>query len=69
MLEKQGNRLKYIDLNGEEHLDYRKQWIGEKLDLIMSEYEQKIAPVVNTEEDDVEESLSNNQIEELSTHE
>ena len=69
LLEKQGNRLKYIDLNGEEHLDYRKQWIGEKLDLIMSEYEQKIAPVVNTEEDDVEESLSNNQIEELSTHE
>ena len=53
LLEKQGNRLKYIDLNGEEHIDYRKQWIGEKLDLIMSEYEEKTAPVVNTEEDDV----------------
>ena len=53
MLEKQGNRLKYIDLNGEEHIDYRKQWIGAKLDLIMSEYAEKTAPVVNTEEDDV----------------
>jgi hypothetical protein len=69
LLEKQGNRLKYIDLNGEEHLDYRKAWIGEKLDLIMSEYAEKTAPVVNTEEDDIEESLSDNQIEELSTHE
>ena len=69
LLEKQGNRLKYIDLNGEEHLDYRKAWVGEKLDLIMSEYTEKTAPVVNTEEDDIEESLSDNQIEELSTHE
>jgi hypothetical protein len=35
----------------------------------MSEYAEKTAPVVNTEEDDIEESLSDNQIEELSTHE
>ena len=69
LLEKQGNRLKYIDLNGEEHIDYRKQWVGEKLDLIMSEYAEKTKPVVNTEEDNVEEALSENQIEELSTHE
>ena len=69
LLEKQGNRLKYIDLNGEEHIDYRKAWVGEKLDLIMSEYAEKTKPVVNTEEDDVEEALSENQIEELSTHE
>ena len=69
LLEKQGNRLKYIDLNGEEHIDYRKAWVGEKLDLIMSEYAEKTTPVVNTEEDDVEEALSENQIEELSTHE
>ena len=69
LLEKQGNRLKYIDLNGEEHIDYRKAWVGEKLDLIMSEYAEKTKPVVNTEEDDVEEALSENQIEELTTHE
>src|SRR6056300_1233585 len=36
ILNKEGNRLKYVDLNGEVHLDYRKQWTGEKLDMIMS---------------------------------
>jgi len=62
-LVKQGNRLKYIDLNGEEHLDYRKAWMSpEKMNLIMSEYEQKIAPVVNTENIDLEEQ---DQVEEL----
>jgi hypothetical protein len=51
LLEKQGNRLKYIDLNGEEHLDYRKAWMQpEKMDLIMSEYDEKTNPVVNTAE-------------------
>jgi RecA/RadA recombinase len=63
LLVKQGNRLKYIDLNGEEHLDYRKAWMTpEKMNLIMSEYEQKIAPVVNTENIDLEEQ---DQVEEL----
>jgi len=52
LLTKQGNRLKYIDLNGEEHLDYRKAWMTpEKMDLIMSEYDEKTAPVVNTDDD------------------
>ena len=70
LLVKQGNRLKYVDLNGEEHIDYRKAWmVGEKLDLIMSEYADKTAPLVNTEEDDVEEALTDNQIEETAAHE
>ena len=69
LLQKQGNRLKYVDLKGEEHIDYRKAWVGEKLDLIMSEYAEKTAPVVNTEEDDAGIAESENQIEELSTHE
>jgi RecA/RadA recombinase len=70
LLEKQGNRLKYVDLNGEEHIDYRKAWmVGDKLDLIMSEYADKTAPLVNTEEDDVEEALTDNQIEETAAHE
>jgi RecA/RadA recombinase len=52
LLVKQGNRLKYIDLNGEEHLDYRKAWMTpEKMNLIMSEYDEKTAPVVNTDDD------------------
>ena len=37
MLTKQGNRLKYVDKDGQEHLDYRKQWTGPKLEMIMKE--------------------------------
>ena len=62
LLEKQGNRLKYVDLAGVEHLDYRKQWIGPKLDMIMSEYNEKTAAVVNT--DDVVENDTTDLIEE-----
>src|SRR6056300_657915 len=55
LLVKQGNRLKYVDLAGEEHLDYRKAWMDpDKMDLIMSEYNEKLAPVVNTADDDTE---------------
>jgi len=43
----QGNRLKYIDSNGEEHLAYRKDWDGEMLDMVMSDYEQKLLNEVN----------------------
>ena len=65
LLVKQGNRLKYIDLNGQEHLEYRKAWMTpEKMDLIMSEYEQKIAPAVNTEDDVVDETTEAELIEE-----
>ena len=68
LLVKQGNRLKYVDLAGNEHIDYRKQWLGPKLDLIMSEYNEKIAPVVNTDEVDEEEATVD-QIEEATTNE
>ena len=65
LLVKQGNRLKYVDLNGQEHLEYRKAWMTpEKMDLIMSEYEQKIAPAVNTEDDVVDETTEAELIEE-----
>ncbi len=42
LLQKDGNRLKYIDVNGEEHKEYRKAWTGEKLDMIMCELHQKL---------------------------
>ena len=61
LLVKQGNRLKYIDLDGEEHLDYRKQWLGPKLDMVMSQYNEKIKPVVNIEEvleTDIDENIT-----------
>ena len=63
LLVKQGNRLKYIDLNGEEHLDYRKQWLGPKLDTIMAEYDEKMKPSV------VVEDATEEQIEEATTNE
>ena len=39
LLTQQGNRLKYVDSMGKEHLNYRKDWSGEQLELIMSDFE------------------------------
>jgi len=51
LLTQQGNRLKYVDSSGKEHLDYRKDWTGEKLDIIMSDFanmvDEKPAEVVD----------------------
>jgi hypothetical protein len=33
-----GNRLKYIDKTGKEHIDFRKQWVGDKLDMLMADF-------------------------------
>jgi len=38
ILQKDGNRLKYVDVNGEEHKEYRKAWTGEKLDMIIDQF-------------------------------
>ena len=42
LLVKQGNRLKYVDRFGKEHLHYRKQWTGEHLDLVMAEFQESL---------------------------
>jgi len=47
LLEKQGNRYKYIDSVGEETLEYRKNWTGEKLEMIMADLPAKEAQMVN----------------------
>ena len=51
LLTQQGNRLKYVDSTGKEHLDYRKDWTGEKLNIIMSDFanmvDEKPAEVVD----------------------
>lgn len=39
LLVQQGNRLKYIDSTGKETLEYRKDWSGEKLDIIMNNFD------------------------------
>jgi recombination protein RecA len=51
IINKQGNRLAYTTLDGEEILDYRKKWIGENLDKVMSDYLVKESTVVNTSDD------------------
>jgi len=48
-LEKQGNRYKYIDSAGEETLEYRKNWTGELLEMVMADMPQKEAQMVNTD--------------------
>ena len=47
LLEKQGNRYKYIDSNGEETLEYRKNWTGDKLEMIMADLPAKEEQMVN----------------------
>ena len=49
LLEKQGNRYKYINSNGEETLEYRKNWTGELLEMVMADLPQKEAQMVNTD--------------------
>ena len=56
LLKKDGNRLKYVDLNGETHLDYRKQWTGEKLDMIMSDIDNK-PDIAEPVDEEVEEKV------------
>ena len=58
LLVKEGNRLKYVDLEGKEHKYYRKQWTGENLDLIMSEFNQQVK-LNNTEGATVEHEDTN----------
>jgi RecA/RadA recombinase len=62
IIKKQGNRLAYTTLDGEEILDYRKKWIGANLDKVMSDYLVKESQVVNTAEVDEEEATDDNLI-------
>ena len=65
LIEKQGNRLKYTTSEGEELLEYRKNWTGPILDTVMSDFAKKEANEVNTAEvteetdNDIEENTIN----------
>ncbi len=52
LIVKDGNRLKYIDSAGVEIKEYRKNWSGELLDKVMSDYTNKAEAEVNIEVDD-----------------
>jgi len=49
ILKKEGNRLKYVDLDGVVHLEYRKAWTGDKLDMIMTDISKKPELVAQAE--------------------
>ena len=34
-----GNRLKYVDSTGKEHIEFRKAWVGPKLDMLMDDFD------------------------------
>ena len=54
LLTQQGNRLKYVDSSGKENLEYRKDWDGEKLEIIMNDFDK-----LSTEPETVEEDIIN----------
>src|SRR6056300_264559 len=56
VLSKDGNRLKYTDSKGEEHKEYRKNWTGELLDMVMSDHVNITDEKVNIQ-DDIEEPI------------
>jgi recombination protein RecA len=62
LLKKQGNRLLYKTKSGEEMIEFRKNWTGDKLDVIMKE----LAGIDLLSMDDVEE-IEQNVFEEVNT--
>ena len=50
LLVKEGNRLKYVDKAGQEHKHYRKQWTGELMDMIMSDFNETADAMASKEE-------------------
>jgi hypothetical protein len=38
LLKQTGNRLKYVDSKGKEIVEFRKNWTGDKLDIVMAEF-------------------------------
>jgi len=49
VLVQSGNRLKYMDSKGKEHLEYRKDWDGDKLTMIMNDYQNVKKPEIKEE--------------------
>jgi len=55
LLVKQGNRLKYTTPAGEEMLEFRKGWTGEKLEIIMNDITNGL--ISNSEDEPLEEEI------------
>jgi len=54
LLVQQGNRLKFVDSSGQEHLHYRKEWKDDKLLMIMNDYHNHKKTIVEQPEEPVE---------------
>ena len=54
MLVQTVNRLKYVDPKGKEHIEFRKAWVGDKLDMIMANFKEE-APVTKETNEETEE--------------
>jgi RecA/RadA recombinase len=57
LLKQTGNRLKYVDSKGTEIIDFRKNWTGDKLDIVMADFHniKEPEPVKETIEDGADE--------------
>ena len=53
VLVQSGNRLKYVDSKGKEHLEYRKDWDGDKLTMIMNDYQNVKKPEPKEDEKEI----------------
>ena len=53
LLVKQGNRLKYVTTTGDEIIEFRKKWVGDKLDIVMQEV--SLGLISNDDDDDTTE--------------
>lgn len=69
LIEKQGNRYKYITNDGEELFDFRKRWTDEMLDKVMSEYMENLYKKKESQQDPYLEDESENEDENDQTHE
>ena len=54
LLVQQGNRLKFVDSSGKEHLFYRKEWKDDKLHMIMDDFHNHKKLIVDQPEEPVE---------------
>jgi RecA/RadA recombinase len=54
LLEKSGNRYKYVTSDGEEIIEFRKNWSDEKLDIIIADFNDKMAIKKSTDSSIIE---------------
>ena len=46
--------MKYIDKAGKEHIDFRKAWTGDKLDMIMAEFKEEVPTEIESTDAPIE---------------